>query len=308
MMCATRVAGVVLVAIVFVPGRVSAQRGGDPDSTRAGRRMTAEEYQAMRRQYLEMRRSGLLQEPIPRFGSAIVGAPGFAGPGDLRRGRAGVPGAGYGPGGYGLGGYGPGGYGPGGYGPGGYGPGGYGPGGYGSDGYGPDGYGPGGYGPGGYGPGGYGPGGYGPGGYGLFGQGSPAFGYPYGGAGGPWSAFGQGFNGITEFGWTGWGWAPLGGNGWWSSPGTGYSFAPWAGAAGSECARIQLESANGSTYEIVVAVRSLGLADPADLDLAIDERLSRGLPVDLIGVDGRRLRIEPGTILGDMRTQPCGRK
>jgi hypothetical protein len=197
------------------------------------------------------------------------------------------------PGGYG---YGPAGYGPGGpgYGPGGpgYGPGGpgYGPGG---PGYGPGGYGPGGPGYG-YGPGvtGYGsgvPGGYGPGGYDPLNPAVPG-----------WS----GWTGVTEYMWGPWGPVPLYPYGWQSTPGSGYGFS-WPGTGAGECALVTITTAGGVVQSIAVGVQPLGLGDLADLDLALDLRLSQGQAVTLLGIDGRVLRLTPGPGIEDIRVTPC---
>jgi hypothetical protein len=113
------------------------------------------------------------------------------------------------------------------------------------------------------------------------------YGSPYG-----WGGYGRGGYPLQS-----WGWSP--------APGAAYGFAPWPGVAGSDCARVQILSASGAVHEILVALRPMGIARAVDLDLAIDERLSRGRPVDLIGIDGRRLRLEPGALLDDVRVLPC---
>ena len=55
-----------------------------------------------------------------------------------------------------------------------------------------------------------------------------------------------------------------------------------------------------------LGLQALGLADTRDLDLAIDARLSEGRPVLLQGLDGRIIRIEPGTPIDDIIVRPCG--
>jgi hypothetical protein len=66
--------------------------------------------------------------------------------------------------------------------------------------------------------------------------------------------------------------------------------------------------AGGVRSGITVLLQPLGLADLADLELVIDERLSRGQPVVLPGVDGRILRLDPGPATEDVRVLPCDLK
>lgn len=97
---------------------------------------------------------------------------------------------------------------------------------------------------------------------------------------------------------------------WRTGPVEGYAF-PWPGyadpmGAGAGCARLEITVAGGLVHQLTVAPRVLGLARLDDLDLVIDERLSRGVPVTLYGVDGRVLRLDPGVELEDIRVLPCG--
>lgn len=95
---------------------------------------------------------------------------------------------------------------------------------------------------------------------------------------------------------------PLG----WSDGAYGwYSAPPWSRSP-ADCVDLTLEMANGLAHRILVGLQSLGLADPRDLDLAIDARLSEGRPVLLQGLDGRVLRIEPGSPIDDIIVRPCG--
>ena len=142
------------------------------------------------------------------------------------------------------------------------------------------------------------------------GYGSPL---PFGGYGSPQPFGGSGsplpFGGIQEYGWGAYGpWrsypGPLG----WSDGAYGWSFSPGGVEAGpTECVDVTVRTAPGREHRIVVGLQSLGLADARDLDLAIDARLSRGDPVVLYGLDGRMLRIEPGTPIDDIVVRPCER-
>ncbi len=129
-------------------------------------------------------------------------------------------------------------------------------------------------------------------------------GYP--GAYGPGPYEGPGW-GAREYGWNGWGWSPLGPFGWSAGPGAGYEF-PWPGVAAGDCMRLRVAPAGAPPIDLMVGLRSLGIADPADFDLAIEARLARGLPVDLFGVDGRWIRLDPGVLLDDIRAYPCERR
>jgi hypothetical protein len=114
--------------------------------------------------------------------------------------------------------------------------------------------------------------------------------------------------GVQEYGWGGWygPWqsypGPLG----WSDGAYGwYSASPWSQSP-SDCVDLTLLLANGRSHRLVIGLQPLGLSDARDLDLAIDARLSEGLPVLLQGLDGRVLRIEPGTPIDDILVRPCG--
>jgi hypothetical protein len=104
--------------------------------------------------------------------------------------------------------------------------------------------------------------------------------------------------------WTGWRWTPLWPYGWAAGPGAGYMFG-WPGMMAGECVIVSVRPAGAPAIELPVSLRSLGIADAADLDLAIEARLARGLPVDLYGIYGRRVRLEPGMLLDDLRVRPC---
>jgi hypothetical protein len=67
-----------------------------------------------------------------------------------------------------------------------------------------------------------------------------------------------------------------------------------------------LELGNGRAHRLQLGLQSLGLADARDFDLAIDARLSEGRAVTLQGLDGRLVRIEPGTPIEDILVRPCG--
>jgi hypothetical protein len=112
--------------------------------------------------------------------------------------------------------------------------------------------------------------------------------------------------GVQEYGWNGWGWSPQWPFGWSVDPSAGYAFS-WPGYAAGECVRVQIAAAGAPPIDMLVALQALGVVDAADLDLAIEARLARGQPVDLYGLDGRRVRIEPGTLLDDVRVLPCTR-
>jgi hypothetical protein len=71
------------------------------------------------------------------------------------------------------------------------------------------------------------------------------------------------------------------------------------------CARVDVVGAGGYRYGVTVWLQPLGLGDHADLELAIDQRLSRGQPMMLYGVDGRVLRLDPGPGIEDVRVLPC---
>jgi hypothetical protein len=71
------------------------------------------------------------------------------------------------------------------------------------------------------------------------------------------------------------------------------------------CAQVQVLSAGGYRYGVTVWLQPLGLGDEADLELAIDQRLSRGQSMVLWGVDGRVLRLDPGPAIEDVRVLPC---
>jgi hypothetical protein len=113
--------------------------------------------------------------------------------------------------------------------------------------------------------------------------------------------------GVREYDWGWYGpWqtypGPLG----WSDGAYGwYSAAPYSQAQ-SDCVDLTLLLANGRSHRLVIGLQPLGLSDARDLDLAIDARLSEGLPVLLQGLDGRVLRIEPGTPIEDILVRPCG--
>jgi hypothetical protein len=168
----------------------------------------------------------------------------------------------------------------------------------------PNGYGyPGGYGqPGAAGYGSWGPGasyGYGPGGYGAPGYGPGAY-DPFNPVVPGWG----GWTGVTEYMWGPWGPVPMYPYGWQSAPGSGYGFA-WPGTGAGECALVTVTAAGGVQHSIAVGVQTLGLSDLADLDLAIDMRLSQGQAVTLLGIDGRVLRLTPGPGIEDLRVAPC---
>ena len=99
---------------------------------------------------------------------------------------------------------------------------------------------------------------------------------------------------------------PLQRYGWRAAPGAASGFTPWPGVAGGECARVEITTASGFVHEVVVALRVIGLADPADLDLAIDARLSRGQAVDLPRIDARWVRLEASGGIDDIRVLRCG--
>jgi hypothetical protein len=336
---ARRIPSVVVPFAVAAVLACAAPTAGQATRQDTLRRQTAEQYQAMRRQWLEARRMGMIVPPPVAYGSAIVGLPspgaatatipgspagggmvppitaggrvellceGWFGPGPgltwVPRTRAADPGAdesgladavrrtdprgmGYGFDGTCV------------------------PYGYGNPGV-PA------YGPGvpGYGSGvpGYGPGlpGYGPGarGYGY----APAYGNqgPYGPGPTPYDPFNPvvpgwgGWTGVTEYMWGPWGPVPMYPYGWQSTPGSGYGFA-WPGTGAGECALVTVTAAGGVGHSIAVGVQTLGLSDLADLDLAIDMRLSQGQAVTLLGIDGRVLRLTPGPGIEDIRVSPC---
>ena len=113
--------------------------------------------------------------------------------------------------------------------------------------------------------------------------------------------------GVREYDWGWYGpWqtypGPLG----WSNGAYGwYSAAPYAQSP-SDCVDLTLLLGNGRSHRLVIGLQPLGLSDARDLDLAIDARLSEGVPVLLQGLDGRVLRIEPGTPIDDILVRPCG--
>lgn len=156
-------------------------------------------------------------------------------------------------------------------------------------------------------PGGYGPG-Y-PGAYG-YGPGSGGYGYPPTYGQGGWDPLNpvppawSGWTGATEYAWSPWGPVPLYPYGWRSTPGSGYGFS-WPGSGAGECALVTITAAGGVRHSIAVGVQTLGLADLGDLDLAIDMRLSQGQAVTLLGMDGRVLRLTPGPGIEDIRVGPC---
>lgn len=113
--------------------------------------------------------------------------------------------------------------------------------------------------------------------------------------------------GIQEYAWGWWGpyrtypgvygWAD-GAYGWYSAP-------PWSRSP-ADCIDLTVVLGNGRTHRLQLGLQSLGLADARDLDLAIDARLSEGRPVILQGLDGRVLRMEPGSAIDDLIVRPCG--
>ncbi len=139
---------------------------------------------------------------------------------------------------------------------------------------------------------------------------------PWGGPGGGvgdatgygWGYPGAGFpgigGGVDAYGWGYYGYMPLYPFGFQSGPAGGYRFS-WPGMATGECARVSVELANGVRYDVPVGLETVGLARASDLDLAIDERLSRGESVTLYGLDGRVLRLYPGLEIADIRVSPC---
>jgi hypothetical protein len=311
-----------LLAAALAPLPAAAQERRD--STRGAAAITAEEMHRIRRAWLEQRRLGELGMGRTTFGSAVVGAPragvatGVGAPLGAGSPYGGSHGWRGGPGGFGPGGFGPGGFGPDGFGPGGFGPGGFGPGGFGCDrdglagratgrapwsgwssgvacvsGHGFDG--------------------------GRFGR-WPGDRLPYP----AYPLYGRFYDRFNDdarnrYRWTDpllygvreydWGWygpwqtypGPLG----WSDGAYGwYSAAPYSQAP-SDCVDLTLLLANGRSHRLVIGLQPLGLSDARDLDLAIDARLSEGLPVLLQGLDGRVLRIEPGTPIDDILVRPC---
>jgi hypothetical protein len=150
------------------------------------------------------------------------------------------------------------------------------------------------------GPGGLGPSnpyaGFGPQG-GPFGSYGPYAGYgPQGGTGLQW--------GAGEYYWTPFGLMPARPFGWPAGPGGAFAFS-WPGFTMGECARVRVSGPGQVRTEIFVGRQALGLADPSDLDLSIDARLSRGEVVELYGLDGRVLRLAPGIPYDDVRVLPC---
>jgi hypothetical protein len=113
--------------------------------------------------------------------------------------------------------------------------------------------------------------------------------------------------GVQEYDWGWWGprrtypgvfgWSD-GGYGWYSAP-------PWSQSP-ADCVDLTVVLANGRAHRLELGLQSLGLADARDLDLAIDARLSEGSPVLLQGLDGRLIRIDPGTPIEDILVRPCG--
>ena len=113
--------------------------------------------------------------------------------------------------------------------------------------------------------------------------------------------------GIQEYDW-GW-WGPTrtypGAFGWADGAYGWYSAPPWSRSP-ADCVDLTVVLGNGRAHRLQLGLQSLGLADTRDLDLAIDARLSQGRPVMLQGLDGRVLRIEPGTAIDDLIVGPCG--
>lgn len=306
-----------LVTAALIPTEGLSAQGRTVQDTSRQSRVSAEELHRQRREALAAERSGLLVVEPPRYGSAVVGVPGAgrgtatgvpgnttvpgvgevavvctgvmrvrsgdgrgAGAGDLvpgtfrgdcrpadGSGRGGAwPGAGGGAGGWE---------------------------GASGGGYVVDPGMPGSYGP--INPGGYGHGGYG---YGPYAGGPGAY-SPYAGGGVPLTG-GEYYR--SPFG----GLVPLRPYGWPAGPAGAYAFS-WPGSwSAGECVRVQVTGPGGGRTELLVGLQSLGLADPSELDLSIDQRLSRGEVVTLMGLDGRVLRLLPGVPYEDLRVLPCG--
>lgn len=136
-----------------------------------------------------------------------------------------------------------------------------------------------------------------------------SLGYGYGGGwpGDPFNPVPPGFSGwtgVSEYWWGPWGPVPVFPYGWRSSQAEGYGFA-WPGAPAGECVVVTVTAPGGAQHSIAVGLQALGLSDIGDLDLAIDQRLSQGQAVTLPGIDGRVLRLTPGTPFEDIRSTPC---
>lgn len=261
-----------LVLLFASAGDVRAQERRDSTRGAAATSATSvEELHRIRRMWLEQRRQGQLNDAPPAFGSAIVGAPGTG-----RATGVVVPGAAGGFGAY---------------------------------------------------DGGYGAFGYAGGGRGIpfvppfaFGhdgrEGLPYPAYP------PVGRFYGRFHedalrdrrwsdpllfGVREYEPSWWGWWPSypGVFGWADGAYGWYSAPPWSRSP-ADCVDVTLELGNGRAHRLQLGLQSLGLADARDLDLAIDARLSEGRPVMLQGLDGRLLRIDPGTQIDDILVRPCG--
>jgi hypothetical protein len=290
-----------LLAAALAPLPAAAQERRD--STRGAAAISAEEMHRIRRAWLEQRRLGQLGMGPTTFGSAVVGAPragvatGIGAPLGAGTPYGGTPGWHGGPAGFIPG---------------------FGPGGFGCDRGGPTGHASGG------------------GRWSGWSSGVACVpGHGFGNRFGRWNGdrlpypayplygrFYDRFNhddrnryrwvdpllyGVREYDWGWYGpWqtypGPLG----WSDGAYGwYSAAPYSQAP-SDCVDLTLLLANGRSHRLVIGLQPLGLSDARDLDLAIDARLSEGLPVLLQGLDGRVLRIEPGTPIDDILVRPCG--
>lgn len=108
--------------------------------------------------------------------------------------------------------------------------------------------------------------------------------------------------------WNGWGWSPAYPFGWSSEGGAAWQFGWPYGVAADECVLVYVAAAGAPPIELPVGLRTLGVADARDFDLAIEARLAQGVAVDLVGLDGRRLRLPAGTLLDDVRVRPCPRR
>lgn len=135
----------------------------------------------------------------------------------------------------------------------------------------------------------------------------PGYGYGPAWPGDPFNRAPQawsGWTGVSEYFWGPWGGVPVFPYGWRSSPGEGYGFS-WPGVPAGECVVVTVTAPGGARHSIAVGLQVLGLSDLADLELAIDQRLSEGQAVTLPGIDGRVLRLTPGTPFEDIRVTPC---